>query len=244
MRVALISDIHGNLVSFDAVLADIDRQRVDQVVCLGDVAALGAQPREVLARLRALGCPCVRGNHDVDLLCPDRVQALHPWLVAMTLWCVEQLSAADLEYVRSFVSLVDVPLGDGIHLFCYHGSPRSSEDRILSTTPACELDEMLAGHAAAVMAGGHSHVQMLRRHRDIYVVDVGSVGMPLEQFPFQGMPRHLPWAEYAIVGWTEGVLHLDLRRVPIDLDAIRRAAQDSDMPGMEWWLRCWQGLAL
>jgi predicted phosphodiesterase len=61
MRVALISDIHGNLVSLEAVLADIDREGVDQIVCLGDVAGLGPQPREILARLQALGCICIMG---------------------------------------------------------------------------------------------------------------------------------------------------------------------------------------
>ena len=68
MRIALISDIHGNLVSLKVVLADIDRAGVDQIVCLGDVAALGPQPREVVEQLRALGCPCIMGNHDWDVL--------------------------------------------------------------------------------------------------------------------------------------------------------------------------------
>jgi predicted phosphodiesterase len=67
MRTALIADIHANLVSFDAVLADIDRARMDQIVCLGDVAATGPQPRETLARLRRLGCPVVLGNADAWL---------------------------------------------------------------------------------------------------------------------------------------------------------------------------------
>jgi hypothetical protein len=114
----------------------------------------------------------------------------------------------------------------------------------LSTTPPGELDERLAGHSAAVMAGGHNHVQMLRRHRGIYVVDVGSVGMPFVQFPFQGTPRYLPWAEYAIVSQSDGVLDVDLRRVSIDLDAIKRAAEESGMPDARGWMACWQESAV
>ena len=68
MNIALISDIHGNLAAFEAVLADIERVQPDQVDCLGDVLAEGPQPREVLARLRALGCPVVLGNADAELL--------------------------------------------------------------------------------------------------------------------------------------------------------------------------------
>jgi len=236
MRVALIADIHGNLVSLEAVLADVERQRVDQVVCLGDVASLGPQPHEVLARLKALGCPCVSGNHDDELLDPARVQGLGSWFVEVTSWCLEQLSAADLDYVRSFVSLVEIPLGGEAHLCGYHGSPRSNEERILATTPDGELDEMLAGHSAAVMAGAHNHVQMVRRHRGMYVIEVGSVGLPFEQFPWPGMPPFRAWAEYAIVSRTDSVLGVDLRRVSVDLDAVKRSIAESGMPGAAYWL--------
>jgi predicted phosphodiesterase len=231
MRVALIADIHGNLAALEAVLADIEQQRADRVVCLGDVAALGPQPHEVLAQLKALGCPCVRGNHDDELLDPARVQDLHPWFVAVTSWCLEQLSAADLDYIRSFVPLVEIPLGGGACLCCYHGSPRCNEDRILATTPEDELDEMLAGYSAAVMAGAHNHVQMVRRHRGNYVVEVGSVGLPFEQFPWPGRPPFRPWAEYAVVSRTDSALSVDLRRVSVDLGAIQRAVLESGMPG-------------
>ena len=231
MRVALIADIHGNLISLDAVLADIKRQRIDQVVCLGDVASLGPQPHEVLVRLRALGCPCVSGNHDDELLDPARVQGLGTWFVEVTSWCLEQLSAADLDYIRSFVPLVEIPLEGGTRLCGYHGSPRSNEDRILATTPDDELDEMLAGHSADVMVGAHNHVQMARRHRGMYVVEVGSVGLPFEQFPWPGIPPFRPWAEYAIVSRTDSVLSVDLRRVSVDLSAIQRTVLESGMPG-------------
>ncbi len=64
MRIALISDIHGKLVALDAVLADIARHGVDRIVCLGDLAMSGPWPREVVARVRVLGCPVVKGNCD------------------------------------------------------------------------------------------------------------------------------------------------------------------------------------
>jgi predicted phosphodiesterase len=65
---ALISDIHGNAVALDAVLADLTRRGADEVICLGDVAAGGPQPREVIARLRELDCQAIRGNADGWLL--------------------------------------------------------------------------------------------------------------------------------------------------------------------------------
>jgi predicted phosphodiesterase len=239
VRVALISDIHGNLVSLEAVLADVHRRRVDQVICLGDVAALGPQPRQVIARLQALGCRCVMGNHDLDLIDSEAAQTFEPWLAEATAWCADQLSDDDLDCLRAFEPRIEVPLDEGVTLLCYHGSPRSAEERIWSTTPVQELERMLGGHRAAVMAGGHNHVQMVRHHRGDLIVDVGSVGQPFEEMPFRGVPRILPCAQYAIVGRMDGVLSVELRRVPTDLDAIRRAALEGGMPGAEAWVGWW-----
>ncbi len=239
MQVALISDIHGNRVALDAVLADLERTTVDRIICLGDVAALGPQPRPAIARLRELGCPCVMGNHDAHLLHPEQVEGLGPWVAQVTRWCGAQLTEADRAYLHSFQPLIRVELGPQATLLCYHGSPRSNEERILSTTPSADLDEMLDGHTATVMAGGHNHVQMMRRHREFTIIDVGSVGQPFEEMPFVGTPQLLPWAEYAIIGWLTGVLSVDLRRVPIDIDAVRRAARESDMPDADGWADSW-----
>jgi hypothetical protein len=67
-RLALIADLHGNAVALEAVLDDLAGRRITELVCLGDVAAGGPQPREALARLRELGCPVVLGNADEWLL--------------------------------------------------------------------------------------------------------------------------------------------------------------------------------
>src|ERR671935_109706 len=71
MRVALLSDMHGNAVGLDAVLAEWAPEPVDEIVSLGDVAQGGAQPAEVVDRLRGLGCRCVFGNADEFLLTLD-----------------------------------------------------------------------------------------------------------------------------------------------------------------------------
>lgn len=245
MRIGLISDIHGNLVSLTSVLADIDRAGVDQIVFLGDVAALGPQPCEVIERLSSLGPLCITGNHDAEVLNPDLVHSdadVSPWELELIDWCVSQLSQADLDYLRSFKKWIEIPLGADATLLCYHGSPKSNMDKILATTSVTELDEMLTGHAATVMAGGHTHVQMLRQHKGVAIVNPGSVGFPLEQMPFEGLPRYLPWAEYAILDSAEGVLGIELRRVPTDLDAVRQAALTSGMPRAAAWLDLWIAL--
>ena len=71
MRIAFISDIHGNLTALQAVLADIQERSVDQIVCLGDTITMGPQPAEVLKLLRELKCVCVKGNHEAATLDPE-----------------------------------------------------------------------------------------------------------------------------------------------------------------------------
>jgi hypothetical protein len=142
MKIALIADIHANLVSFEAVLADVERANVDQVICLGDVAATGPQPRETLGRLRTLGCPVIMGNADAWLLNPqppDDTGAEARMTFEISRWCAEQLLDEDLEYIRTFHTTLEVSLGERGTLLCFHGSPRSYDEIIVATTSEVHL---------------------------------------------------------------------------------------------------------
>ncbi len=202
MRTALISDIHGNLASLEAALADIEREGVDLTVCLGDVAATGPQPREVVERLMELSFPTVMGNADEDLHSPisaAKVGEDARRVSDIDRWCAGQLSENHLDYVRTFRETIELNIGSGRGLLCFHGSPRSNTDIILSTTPDRELGGMLSGHTADSMAGGHTHVQMMRRFGNAMFVNPGSVGLPVDG---EGDEAHNPpWAEYAIVSF-------------------------------------------
>ena len=224
MRIGLIADIQANQVALEAVLAALAAEAIDRIVCLGDVAATGPQPREVVARLRDLGCPVVMGNADAWVLDPPPGGAAEETeagrIEAIDRWCAAQLSADDLAYLRAFPPTLALPLGDGAgELHCCHGSPRSFDDVIAATTPDEDLDRMLAGTRAAIVAGGHSHVQLVRRHRDRFVLNPGSVGLPVNRLPPAAPVRNAPWAEYAIVTADGGRLGLELRRVPVDVSS-------------------------
>jgi predicted phosphodiesterase len=232
VRTALIADIHGNLVSLQAVLADAGRRGADRLVCLGDVAATGPQPGEAIDAIAATGCAVVQGNTDAWLLDPadetvedDDTRRI----LEIDLWVREQLRPDHLEALRGYRQLVSL---DG--LLCYHGSPRSNEDVILPTTSDPELARMLGGHSAPVLAGGHTHLAMLRRHGSSLVLNPGSVGMPFEHVPDSGF-RNPPWAEYAIVDDGDVEFH----RVPVDVAAVTEAALASGMPNAGWWVKDW-----
>lgn len=225
MRVALISDLHANEIALEAVLLDLRAAAVDQLLCLGDVATLGPRPGAILGRLRDLGCPCILGNHDEFLLDAQLIRSYTeaPVVVDSVDWCRAQLSAADLAFVAGFRRQLTVELGGGATLFLYHGSPRSHMEDLLSTTPPEEVDRMLGGASATVLAGGHTHLQMLRQHRGLLLVNPGSVGMPFKE-PVSGRaPTVLAHAEYAIVEAQErtGAVSVTLRRVPLPRAALQ-----------------------
>jgi putative phosphoesterase len=232
MRVALISDLHGNELALEAVLADLARGGADELVCLGDVATLGPRPRAVLARLRALGCRCIMGNHDEFLIDPPLIQRYTeaPIIVQAVDWCRAQLDADELDFVRGFARGFELELGGGATLLLFHGTPRSHMEDLLATTPADEVDRLLDGRHATVMAGGHTHVQMLRQHRGMLLVNPGSVGLPFREHVGGGPPTILAHAEYAIVEARDGVVAVALRRVALDRAALREAAAASDNP--------------
>jgi putative phosphoesterase len=242
VRIAFISDIHGNLVSLEATLADIEKQGVDEIICLGDVATLGAQPNEVIERLQGLDCRTILGNHDSFLIDKDDISRYtdQPEVLEMVDWCRGKMSEAELDYLRGFKPLLEVPLAEGVNLLCFHGSPRSNTEIILATTPNEELAESLDGHKATVMVGGHTHIQMIRRYFDTLIVNPGSVGAPFWEMPPVVRLRIMPWAEYGIVEYREGVLDVDLRRIPVDLAAVHAAILASDMVNPAQWLDYWE----
>jgi predicted phosphodiesterase len=90
-----------------------------------------------------------------------------------------------------------IPLAEGVELRCFHGSPRSFDDVLVATTPEAELDRLLAGAEAAVLAGGHTHLPLLRRWRQSLLLNPGTVGVMRAADARAG--RKLPWAEYALV---------------------------------------------
>jgi putative phosphoesterase len=231
MRIALISDLHGNAVSLRAVLDALVGERVDRIVCLGDVATLGPAPSEVIGRLADLGCPCVMGNHDAFLLDASLIRSYteSPLIVQAIDACRASLSRGELEALAGFQPALSIDL-DGTELGLFHGSPRSHTEDLLATTPTDRLDEALGADRPAIMAGGHTHLQMVRQHRGTLLVNPGSLGLPFETYAQGGPPKILAHAEYAIVECVRGSMGVTLRRLPIDRAALAAALDGWDNP--------------
>jgi len=238
-RIGLISDIHGNLLALDAVLAELEQDDLDGLICLGDVA-VGPQPREALARVRGLDCPVVMGNWDAWFLerPPPPQDEIGMLLHEINAFWADQLDDDDLAYMRSFVPQTELPLGNGETALCFHGSPSSYDDFIFATTPDEELRHMLGDAQATLMIGGHAHLQLLRRFEQILFVNPGSVGLPFSDW-WPNRVRIAPRAEYGVLVHDEGRLHIELRRTTYDVEALLRLSLESGMPHARWWADSW-----
>lgn len=232
MRIALISDLHANEVALRAVLADIARVGCDEIICLGDVATLGPQPNVVIQMLRDRRCRSILGNHDEFMLDPELIHTYTevPVIVDAVDWCRARLRDDEVEWLRGFHDSLEIPLDGNATLFLFHGTPRSNMEDLLATTPPDTVDEMLSGNRATVMAGGHTHIQMMRQHRGLLIVNPGSVGLPFKEYVAGRAPTLLGHAEYAMVESKAGNVEVQLHRVPVDRRAMADAIAATDNP--------------
>ena len=237
VRIALLADVHANLVPLEAVVGDIRRRGAQLAVCLGDALDVGCQPQAVLENLIDLGCVFTMGNHDQGVLDPAKATELNipPHLLPVLEWTAASLSPLEEEMVRRFPPTVELDLGDGLTFCGFHGSPQRLCDLVLPTTPEEALDHMFVGVGAHLLAGGHTHQQMYRRWATRILVNRGSVGCAWVWDGKTGGPTLMPWAEYALVETGRAGTEVELIRVPFDTERARNLAEASDNPAKSWW---------
>jgi putative phosphoesterase len=232
MRIALVSDLHGNALALKQVLSRIAKAGADRIICLGDVATLGPEPERVLELLHESGAVCILGNHDEFMLRPDLVAAYTsiPVLVDSIDWCRARLSTASFDFIRSFRADYELPLNEREALLAFHGTPSSNATDLLATTDADTVEQWIGGSRATVLVGGHTHLQMLRQHRGRLLVNPGSVGMPFKEYVGGGPPEVLPYAEFALVDADATSVNVSLQRLSLDKLSLRESVLAVDYP--------------
>lgn len=153
MRVAVISDIHGNLHALEAVLADIDRSGVDETWCLGDVVGYGPRPNECSDVVRERFTVVLVGNHDLAAIGSLSTVEFGPLASVSAQWTAAELTEANAEWLRGLQPEATRPEAE-----LYHGSPRDPVwEYVLSeeVAYACLLET-----TAPVVLVGHSHLAL------------------------------------------------------------------------------------
>jgi CHAD domain-containing protein/predicted phosphodiesterase len=235
MRVAILSDIHGNILALDAVLDDLAAQGgADTLVVAGDLCLDGPRPREVLERLQALGYPIVQGNTDRDLAHSSRDAADTPaddWHAALFNWTREQIGPAGLDYLAAlpFSHRVPDPTGETA-LLVVHANPRDLDTHLRPAAPEEAILPLLADLADDIttLAFGHLHIPYTRRVGDLLLANISSVGLPKD-----GDRR----AGYGLLTWGRGGWQVEQRRVEYPVDEVVAQWRAADPPGAQEIIR-------
>jgi predicted phosphodiesterase len=218
MRVALFSDIHGNVRGLDACLADLEAQGgADVLVGAGDFCMDGPRPRDVLERLHSVGAQCLRGNTDryigdTHIYDDDEAEALA--------WQRSALGARWVGWLRDLPP--SLTFGDGPDaLLAVHANPKQDDVHIWPDADDDFLESITRDVAQRTIAFGHLHLPYARMWRDRLFVCVASAGLPKD-----GDPR----ASYAILTQRSGGWEVKHRRVAFDVEAVVKDIRASGMP--------------
>lgn len=238
MRIAVISDIHGNVSALDAVLEDISRRGADRIVNLGDSLSGPFDARATAERLMPLDFLTIRGNHDRQLWDRPR-ERMGLW----ESWIVDELGPSHLDWLRGMPPVA--ALGE---VFLCHATPDSDEDNWLDergpqnrliARDLAEVELRAGGVDYPLMLCGHTHTPRVVRLPDgRMIVNPGSVGCPA-YLDTRGDPPFVhqtgaPDARYAIVERRDGQWRADLLAVPYDASRMIALAGER---GAESWAR-------
>ena len=229
MRVAIVSDIHGNQRAFEAVLADLRQVAPDLVLHGGDLAAGGAHPAEIVDQVRSLGWPGVAGNVDEMLWAPERLteySAANPKL-AKILGMVQETIPPTLARIgeERLRWLERLPRRHSQEGFCLvHASPDDLWRAPVPTASDAELETTYSPLCARVVAYGHIHCPYIRRIQAMTIANTGSVGQP-----YDGDRR----ASYLVIDRE----NITIRRVEYDVESEAAELSHSGLPHAVWTSR-------
>lgn len=254
MRLAVLSDIHGNLTALETALADLDAQGgADVTWVLGDLAAFGPRPAECVQRIRTLETATnteenkhkfgvIGGNTDRYMVTGERmklpsakdadqltamVHNVHERDLALN-WGVARLTWDDYEYLSKIRGReLALPVEGYGWVIGFHAIPGNDETIITAETSAEEANDALLDREGRLALCGHTHVQMDRDLGAWRLINVGSVGMSFED----GAKAH-----YAILTFADGDVQVDLRAVPYDVAALTADFEAVGHPTPQWML--------
>jgi len=227
MRIAIVSDIHGNRTAFEAVLADLRQTSPDLILHGGDLADGGASPSAIVDRIRDLGWPGVAGNTDEMLFAPEslqefaqqspvRLQPLFTVIAEMAAWTRAALGEERLAWLRALPRMhIHPPMA------LVHASPASLWRAPTPDASDAELQSVYAPLGQPIAVYAHIHRSYVRSVSGMTVANTGSVSLS-----YDGDPR----AAYLLLDESAPII----RRVEYDLDREQKALANSGPPHAEW----------
>ncbi|PAE44564.1 metallophosphoesterase family protein [Bacillus sp. 7884-1] len=228
MKIAFISDIHGNAIALEAVLEDIEKQGIDKIYVLGDICYRGPEPKRSLDLVRSLHTEVIKGNADEWVVrgvsegeVPEKALEL---MNLERQWIVEQLEPSDIDYLNNLPSQLNLSFED-VGISAFHATPTSLFDIVLPNADDNQIEySLMHEQEAQVYVYAHIHKPYIRFLNGKVIMNIGSVGLP-----FDGLTK----ASYGLVEIEDGHLKTSIRRVSYELERVVALYHEVNYPNAE-----------
>jgi putative phosphoesterase len=228
-RIAIITDIHGNLRALEASLAAIEELAVDRVYCGGDLVGYGPRPNEVCALIEERGIPTIYGNYDYAIArdledCGCAYVTAHDRQLGQqsVAWTLAHTDQSSKDFMRDLPFDLRFELGSR-RVRLVHGSPRKVNEYLFEDKPARTFERIAAGADCDVLVFGHTHKPWIHEYGGVLFVNCGSVGKPKDADPR---------AAFGLLELDDtGTVRASIERVSYDAEAVAREVQAAGLPG-------------
>jgi putative phosphoesterase len=226
LKTAFISDIHGNDLALNAVLADLKEKEIDQILVLGDLVFRGPNPKKTIDKLRKLDAIIIKGNTDewvVRGILPNEVPEKDLEIMYRERdWCVNQLTTEDIDYLSGLPLDVKLHLSKNVHIHVFHATP----DDLFEVLPPDANTEvfqrkLMKDKDATIYVYAHTHHPLVRYISGKCVINPGAVG-----YTFDGLAK----SSYVLVEAKNDSYSVTVERVPFDIEAVVQAYYTNNYP--------------
>lgn len=236
IRLAIISDIHGNLPALQSVLEDIRRRAINQIYCLGDLIDFAPWGNEVIDQIKTLGIPCLLGNHDERIAFDLEIRPLHHHSeeeTAVRYLAINHSKATITSAHKEFLAQLPYQLrlmykvgAKQWNIQLVHASTRSNDEYVYEDHDEADLIEMLSQSDADLLAMGHTHLSYRRK----VTLPSGKVSTALNCGSVGRSKENDRKATYAVITLTEEALETEIIKVDYPITEVAKAIKESSIP--------------
>ncbi len=225
MKIALISDIHGNLIALQETLKDIENRKIDTMYCLGDLVGYGPFPNEVIDLIKEKNIPTIQGNYDekvtkyqltgeIETKDIDELNLKEKILK----WTYNNISKENIKWLSQLPAKLEFEIEDK-KILLVHGSPRRNNEYLYEDST--ELEEIASMIDVDIMVCGHTHLAYHKVDCNVDLINAGSIGRPKH-----GSPN----ITYMILNIVNSKVDTELVELKYDYEIVAQAIERSSLP--------------
>lgn len=232
MKLAIISDIHGNLIAFNEIIKDINNQQVDDIIFLGDLVMNGPQPVEVFEAIKEIQpVVWIRGNTDNWLKEVDESfvpkSKREEYLYSLYSYAQQRLSKSQIDYLLNYPEEQIISVG-GYTFHCVHGSNKSANEPIGVMRSIDDFNNIVKDVEADFLLCGHTHMPFISSYKGLNILNPGGVGFSLDADPR---------ASYGLVEIDDTNYNISIRRLTYDVEKAIDISVKNKFPNIEIYER-------